>query len=309
MTLQQFITKYNNQPVEVFDKNNKNQCVDLFLAYIRDVLGLGSIIPIGIVNAYDIYNKTTRFTPHATKHKNTPTFVPKRGDVAIWSSKYGPAGHVAIVTEADINRFRAFSQNDPIGSPCVIREYNYNNVLGFLTPNNLPEENMDKLQACLKAHKEAVDAANQKDRMIENLKGELGQCNTLRNQGVSALEIAEKTIKGLEEEVRVYAIEKEEMQKQLQEERDNLSLAQKMFNDKSDEVSKLQKRVTELEGQLAGGKESDKPIPYKKLYDECQVEVGQYQALIDREYVKKAKSKVAQALQRLAVDIESYILR
>lgn len=147
----------------------------------------------------------------------------------------------------------------------------------------------------------------QKDQMIKNLTGELGSCNSLRNQGISALEIAEKTIKGLEEEVRVYEEDKQKLIEMVQEERTNLSLAQKMFNEKSEEVSRLQSRVTQLEGQLAGGKDSDKPIPYKRLYESALEEIESYKGLIAREYIKKASSRIGQLLQRVVIDLESYI--
>lgn len=43
----------------------------------------------------------------------------------------GGAGHVAIATGVgDTNTFQAFSQNDPTGSPSVLKTYNYSYVLG-----------------------------------------------------------------------------------------------------------------------------------------------------------------------------------
>jgi hypothetical protein len=53
----------------------------------------------------------------------------------IWGSAYGPYGHIAICTEANVNNFKCFSQNDPIGSLSGYKTYsNYNGVLGWLHP-------------------------------------------------------------------------------------------------------------------------------------------------------------------------------
>ena len=135
------------------------------------------------------------------------------------------------------------------------------------------DSNMNELQACLTAHKEAVDAANQKDRMIENLKGELGQCNALRNQGVSALEIAEKTIKEQEKEI-----------KKLEE---SLSKRVKEVEDLSLEVSRLNGEVI-------------------KAREERNTAVEEAKKEYETTHVKLAKSSWGQVIQRFIIDFESY---
>ena len=103
MTLKDFIQKYNGKFVERYDSNSLRQCVDLFLAYLDEVLGHGSLIPIGINPAYDIYNKVHKWSPFSKKIKNTPQALPQYGDVIVWSSGFGPAGHVGIFLEGDLN--------------------------------------------------------------------------------------------------------------------------------------------------------------------------------------------------------------
>ena len=292
MTLKDFITKYNGKKVERYDSSNKDQCVDLFLAYLDEVLGLSSIIPIGIGPAYDIYNKTHKFTPHSTKHQNTKTFIPRRGDVVVWSSKYGPAGHVAIITEADINRFKAYSQNDPIGSPCVIKEYSYTNVLGFLTPNNLPDETMaDYYKGLDLTNKDSMKVAvdewynvsqgmyvkaeivAQKDTMIENLNRELKSCSTLRETDTT-------TIKTLKDIIR-------EQEKEIKKLEESLSTRVK-------EVEELSLKVSRLNGEVI------------KAREERNTAVEEAKKEYETTHIKLAKSEFGKVVQRFIVDFESY---
>lgn len=139
MTIQEFITKWNGKYLERYDSSNKHECVDLILGYIDEVLGLGSIIPIGILNASDLWDKTHKLSPHVYKHSNTPQAVPQAGDIIVFSKSYnnGP-GHTAIATgKGNTTSFEAFSQNDPLGKPCILKTYNYSFVTGWLRPKVL----------------------------------------------------------------------------------------------------------------------------------------------------------------------------
>lgn len=130
-----FIKKYNGKYVD-YDRHYGAQCVDLFRQYNREVLDLEKQ-PMGVSGAKDFwtnYEKDPVLQKNFKKIKNTPLFIPNKGDVMIWSGKYGPYGHIAIVTEAGLMSFKAFSQNDPAGSRSEIRRYSYNNVLGVLRP-------------------------------------------------------------------------------------------------------------------------------------------------------------------------------
>jgi len=70
--------------------------------------------------------KNYRFIP------NTPTFVPKGGDIVIFAT--GKYGHIGVVYAADVKTMNVFQQNDPIGSPAKQKIYNYvkPHCLGFL---------------------------------------------------------------------------------------------------------------------------------------------------------------------------------
>jgi len=160
MTLKEFIANNNGKKVD-FDGNYGAQCFDLFQFYNRDVVG-GSFV--GGEGAKDIWNTYPKNL--YTKVANTPTGIPPVGSVIIWGSDYGPWGHVAIVTEANVDTFKALSQNDPIGRETHIKSYpNYNGVLGWLVPNKQVVTN--ELEACLLAHKEAVTKATELQKTLD----------------------------------------------------------------------------------------------------------------------------------------------
>lgn len=170
---------------------------------------------------------------------------------------------------------------------------------GYLETESTPS---DPLQACLKAHREAVDAANQKDQMIKNLQGELASCNSLRNQGASALEHAEK-------ENKILSLEKEDLEKKVRIlNEDNLELS-KLKHTKDDKISSLEEQLLKLQKELAKGAESTKPIPYKRLYEDAVSELEHYKILIDQEFVRRGRTRVVQIVQRVILDIENYLLR
>lgn len=129
MTLQQFIDKYNGKAVD-FDGYFGNQCVDLAQQYNKEMFNgpfLSGAAAKDIWNTYppSIYDRVT----------NSPTGVPQAGDIIIWGTSYGPYGHIAICTEANVNNFKCLSQNDPTGALTQIKDYpNYNGVLGWLHP-------------------------------------------------------------------------------------------------------------------------------------------------------------------------------
>jgi hypothetical protein len=95
------------------------------------------------------------------------------GDVMIWGSGYGQFGHIAIVTEATVDSFKALSQNDPINRETHIKSYNYNNTLGWLSPKGT----MSDLHTYLGVTTDA-EAKNK-------LKEHLGEANSKCNWGLT----------------------------------------------------------------------------------------------------------------------------
>lgn len=126
MTFEQFIQINNGKKID-FDGSFGAQCVDLYRFYLQDVLQVPQTP--GVIGAYQIFD-----TAPATfeKIKNTPTGLPQKGDIVVWSQKYGLYGHVGIFIAGGLIRFKAFVQNDPLGTPCQIKEYSYTGVIGWL---------------------------------------------------------------------------------------------------------------------------------------------------------------------------------
>lgn len=136
MTIQQFFDAYNGLWIEstgISDIGSRDQCVDLWRVYNLRVIGGPNVSG----NAVDYWN--TFPTDFYDKIPNSPTAVPKLGDVMIWGTNYGPYGHIAVCTDiADTKGFTSFDQNDPLKSPCHYQPHTYTGVLGWLRPKNLP---------------------------------------------------------------------------------------------------------------------------------------------------------------------------
>ena len=126
MTLQEFLEKWNGQYCEVAGSvNATNQCVDLANAYLRDVLNQPIV---EWTNAIDFPSKLTEKFDYIL---NTPTGVPREGDMIISGVSYG---HIGIFLSGDENRFISFDENYPTGSFCTPVDHNYNSprVHGWL---------------------------------------------------------------------------------------------------------------------------------------------------------------------------------
>lgn len=143
MTLTEFISRYNGTYLEVAGSPGaENQCVDLANGYIRDVLNLPII---EWTNAKDFPSKADR--DHYDWIPNTPDGVPTRGDIVVWGTKVGAAGHIAVYLEGNTMEFLSFDQNWPTGSPCHTQSHTYSGVLGWLHPKRGGGDSMVQLEA------------------------------------------------------------------------------------------------------------------------------------------------------------------
>lgn len=108
MLFQQFLKKYKVGKSYGYNGTYTGECVSLVKCYIRDVLGG---VPQSIGNAKDYWLKRdsayiqSLFKPI----KNTPEFIPQRGDVFVRSS--GAYGHIGIVISATNKEFYTIEQN------------------------------------------------------------------------------------------------------------------------------------------------------------------------------------------------------
>ncbi len=134
MTHADFVTAHMNRYVD-YDGKYGAQCTDLMRLYCRDVLGVDGYTLPAVSYARQLF---TNFVPNAKfiKISNTPTNVPKQGDLIVWGIYpfiTGFAGHVAIFDSGDVNSLITFDQNwGPTGSACGFRKHSYRGVLGWL---------------------------------------------------------------------------------------------------------------------------------------------------------------------------------
>lgn len=143
MTLEDYIQKYNNKFVEYhsYSANSKNQCTDNANQYIVEVLGLPAIIG---TNAQQFPDKAGSDYEYIL---NTPTGIPQKGDLMIWSSADN-VGHIAIFIDGDANKFNSFDQNYPTGTPCHIQSHTYlrPKVIGWLRAKKVSSETIQVLK-------------------------------------------------------------------------------------------------------------------------------------------------------------------
>ena len=174
----QFLAQFNNKSVEVVDASNLYQCFDLAVAWL-DFLGVAR--SFNHLYAYQIYTDATLLTKqNFDLIPNTPENVPLVGDIVVFSKAFnGTAGHVVIATgEGDTNIFKAFSQNDPTGSPSIVKTYNYKYVLGWLR-YKYQSDISDALKECLRQHELLVPEC---EELKEQVKGYKKADETLKKQ-------------------------------------------------------------------------------------------------------------------------------
>lgn len=144
MTFQEFITKNNNQYVEVAGSSNaKYQCVDLANAYICYVLNMP------IIEHTDAKDFPSKVGPEYDWIEYSSGKVPLYGDIMIWNTTVGSAGHIAVYIKGNDKEFTSFDQNWPINSPCHEQSHSYQGVEGWLRykqSNQLTQEDMKELE-------------------------------------------------------------------------------------------------------------------------------------------------------------------
>lgn len=135
MTFEQWVSKTLGKGID-WDGVYGVQCVDLVNHYIYNVLG---IRPVMIGNAIEFYNKRNSsafLKNNFTWISNTPSFVPKKGDIGVFKTKSG-FGHVCVANgEGTTSYFYSYDQNYPLSKhePMTKIRHTYPNFLGVLRP-------------------------------------------------------------------------------------------------------------------------------------------------------------------------------
>lgn len=137
MIFDDFTKKYLGKGID-YDKAHGVQCFDLANQYCKDVVGCCGFSGLYAHMIYNNFN-TQPNRSYFTRFANTPEFVPKKGDIAVWSASLnGKAGHVAVCTgEGNTSYFYSLDQNwTGNNDPVTKVKHNYNCVLGFLRPKD-----------------------------------------------------------------------------------------------------------------------------------------------------------------------------
>lgn len=139
MTFSEFLRDVKNRGGVDTDGAYGKQCMDLYNYYCRHVLELTG--NTGADRAKNIL-RNPYIMQNVTRIDNTPTFIPKKGDIAVWTG--GEYGHVAICLGiGDTRTFKTIDQN---WRPQQLTEetHNYTTLapLVFLRPKN--QSNIDE---------------------------------------------------------------------------------------------------------------------------------------------------------------------
>lgn len=133
MTFDEWVKKNVGKGID-YDGAYGVQCVDLAKHYIKNVIG---ITPESIGNAIEYYNKR-KSSEYLTKNfrwiDNTPEFIPKKGDLCVFTSKSGN-GHISVATgEGTTSYFYSYDQNYPKAKhePMTLIKHSYTSFLGVL---------------------------------------------------------------------------------------------------------------------------------------------------------------------------------
>lgn len=139
MTYLKFKKKWLGKGID-FDGAFKNQCMDIYRQYVKEVFGIPQ--SPAVKGAKEVW--TTYLPQYFDRVANTPDGVPEQGDVVIWG--HGQFGHIAICDTADKQFVTSFEQNwvEMDGSGVTeLRRHNYTNILGWLKFKG------GELEACL----------------------------------------------------------------------------------------------------------------------------------------------------------------
>src|SRR3990167_1191143 len=178
MKFEDFIIKFQGHYID-FDGVYGAQCVDLIRFYLVEVLGILNSSIKSVVGAKDMFEKYDTLVDKSVFDRvpNTPTGIPKEGDIVLWGATSGnPYGHVALFIEGNANKFNSFDQNYPVGTPCHVQNHTYSKVLGWLhfkgqTPIT------ETLEECKRQVKDEIRKKNETDAELQEVKSDLEGAN------------------------------------------------------------------------------------------------------------------------------------
>ncbi|MGN0601343.1 MAG: CHAP domain-containing protein [Oscillospiraceae bacterium] len=138
MNYNEFVKKHVGKAMD-YDGVAGVQCVDLAKYYLKEVFDINPGAWGDAHCYYDNFNNISALKSNFDRIPNTPNFVPKKGDIMVWSgSLNGGWGHIAVCTgEGNTTYFYSYDQNwHGNHDACAKIKHNYNHVLGVLRPKN-----------------------------------------------------------------------------------------------------------------------------------------------------------------------------
>lgn len=142
------------------------QCMDLYNDYCHRVLEVEG--KTGCAEARLIITKDKTIKKYTKQIKNTPSFIPQKGDIAVWTG--GKYGHVAIVRDnkSTVNVLRTIDQNwTPLKLTEVNHNYTYMAPLYFLRP--LDQSNINPKKEEVKEEPEKIPVESEPEATDTNV--------------------------------------------------------------------------------------------------------------------------------------------
>lgn len=131
MNYQEFINTYNGKSID-YDGVAGVQCVDFAKIYLDKVFGIKAGAWGNAHAYYDNYNNIAELKNNFDRIANTPSFIPQKGDICVWSTSLNGYGHISIATgEGNTNTFYTYDQNWN-GKTIKKVAHNYRCFLGVL---------------------------------------------------------------------------------------------------------------------------------------------------------------------------------
>lgn len=124
-----------NQGVEVSDKSNLYQCLDL--AYEYTLFLNVPKVAIAHLHAFQVFTEPNDVTrQYFELIKNTPEFVPQEGDLCVFGTEVGTSGHISVSNgKGNLKTFESVDQNWAGASKVGVVVHKYggkNGLLGVL---------------------------------------------------------------------------------------------------------------------------------------------------------------------------------
>lgn len=281
----QFAANIPDQAVEVSDKSNIYQCMDLAYLWVF-CLGYPKAT-IQKLYAYQVFTQPSDLTKEYFELiASTPTNYPEAGDLVVWGTGVGIAGHIAVATgKGDAKTFESLDQNWAGVQRAVKVNHNYNNVLGWLRPKAIQSE------ACLIANSEAGSKLFTK--LVHN--------STVADQTVVYLGLGENadnvSFETIKNSLEARDGKLTSCKNELSTRDSDLAKANQEIKNRVEQVGRLQEQLTDC--QTAKKDAEDKLIDTQRKHEEELTKAVSVQQQLQSKLDEEAKAK-GRALNDLA---------